>query len=115
MRQGSCGFALYLYLTGNGFTCIVTSPAMIPRRNNVRIKNDRRDALMLARLYRAAELTGIYVPEPEDEAIRDLTRARDDARVAQNAKPNNGSTAFCYGTILFIRARQNGTRPISIG
>ena len=77
------GFALYRYLRGNGFTCIVTSPAMIPRPKNVRIKNDRRDALTLARLYRAGELTGIYVPEPEDEAIRDLGRARDDARMAE--------------------------------
>jgi hypothetical protein len=43
----------------------------------------RRDALTLARLYRAGELTGIYVPEPEDEAVRDLGRARDDARVPE--------------------------------
>ena len=56
---------------------------MIPKRKSVRIKNDRRDALTLARLYRAGELTGIYVPEPEDEAIRDLGRARDDARMAE--------------------------------
>jgi len=82
-EAGPCGFALYRYLSGNGFTCIVTSPAMIPRPKNVRIKNDRRDALTLARLYRAGELTGIYVPEPEDEAIRDLGRARDDARMAE--------------------------------
>ena len=65
-EAGPCGFALYRYLTGNGFTCIVTSPAMIPRPKNVRIKNDRRDAITLARLYRAGELSGIYVPEPED-------------------------------------------------
>ena len=82
-EAGPCGFALYRYLSGNGFTCIVTSPAMIPRPKNVRIKNDRRDAMTLARLYRAGELTGIYVPEPEDETIRDLARARDDVRVAE--------------------------------
>ena len=56
---------------------------MIPKRKSVRIKNDRKDALTLARLYRAGELTGIYVPYPEDEAIRDLTRAREDARLAE--------------------------------
>ena len=82
-EAGPCGFALYRYLTGNGFKCIVTAPAMIPKRKSVRIKNDRRDALTLARLYRAGELTGIYVPDPEDEAIRDLTRARNDARLAE--------------------------------
>jgi len=82
-EAGPCGFALYRYLTGNGFKCVVTSPAMIPKRKTVRIKNDRRDALTLARLYRAGELTGIYVPDPEDEAIRDLARARNDARIAE--------------------------------
>ena len=49
-EAGPCGFALYRYLAGNGFKCIVTSPAMIPKRSNVRIKNDRRDALTLTRL-----------------------------------------------------------------
>ena len=82
-EAGPCGYALYRYLSGNGFKCIVTSPAMIPKRNSVRIKNDRRDALKLARLFRAGELTGIYVPGPEDEAVRDLARARNDARVAE--------------------------------
>jgi transposase len=82
-EAGPCGFALFRYLTGNGFTCIVTAPGLIPKRSGVRIKNDRRDAMTLARLYRAGELTGIYVPDPEDEAIRDLPRARNDARVAE--------------------------------
>jgi len=56
---------------------------MIPKRKSVRIKNDRRDALTLAQLYRAGELTGIYVPDAEYEAIRDLTRACNDARLAE--------------------------------
>jgi len=73
----------YAYLAGNGIHCIVTAPAMIPKRSNDRIKNDRRDALTLARLYRSGELTAIYVPDPEDEAVRDLTRARNDARIAE--------------------------------
>jgi len=53
---------------------------MIPKQSGNRIKNDRRDALMLARLHRAGELIAVYVPLPEDEAIRDLTRAREDAK-----------------------------------
>jgi len=56
---------------------------LIPMLKSVRIKNDRRDALTLARLYRAGELTGIYVPDPEDEAIRDRARARNDTRLAE--------------------------------
>jgi transposase len=60
----------------------VTAPATIPKKNSDRIKNDRRDAYNLARLHRSGDLTAIYVPDPEDEAIRDLIRCRDDARVA---------------------------------
>ena len=82
-EAGPCGFALYRYLAGNGFRCIVTAPAMIPKKSNDRIKNDQRDALTIARLYRSGELTAIYVPDPEDEAVRDLTRACNDARTAE--------------------------------
>jgi transposase len=52
---------------------------MIPRKSGDRIKNDRRDALNLARLHRSGELTAVYVPTVEDEAMRDLTRGREDA------------------------------------
>ena len=86
-EAGPCGFGLYRHLTGNGFSCIVAAPSMIPRKSGVRIKNDSRDAIALARLLRAGELTAIYVPDTEDEAMRDLTRARNDARIAaQKAK-----------------------------
>lgn len=56
---------------------------MIPKRSGDRVKTDRRDAEMLARLHRAGELSAAYVPHPEDEAIRDLTRAREDVNEAQ--------------------------------
>lgn len=82
-EAGPCGFGLYRYLTGNGFKCIIAAPSMIPRRGGVRIKNDSRDATTLSRLLRAGELSAIYVPTPEDEAIRDLTRAREDIRVSE--------------------------------
>lgn len=82
-EAGPCGFGLYRHLKGNGFGCIVAAPSLIPRKNGVRIKNDNRDAISLARLLRAGELTGIYVPDQEDEAVRDLTRARNDARIAE--------------------------------
>ena len=86
-EAGPCGFGLYRHLTGKGFSCIVTAPSMVPKKRGVRIKNDNRDAIALARLHRAGELTPIYVPDTEDEAIRDLTRARNDARIAaQKAK-----------------------------
>ncbi len=81
-EAGPTGFGLYHYLTNNGIDCIVTAPSMIPKKSGVKIKNDRRDAQNLARLHRAGELKAIYVPKPEDEAMRDLIRGRDDARVA---------------------------------
>ncbi len=82
-EAGPCGFGLYRHLAGNGFSCIVAAPSMVPKKSGVRIKNDARDAIALARLLRAGELTAIYVPDTEDEAMRDLTRARNDARIAE--------------------------------
>jgi transposase len=86
-EAGPTGFGLYHYLRKNGIDCIVVAPSMIPKKSGVKIKNDRRDAQELARLHRAGDLTAIYVPEPEDEAMRDLVRGRDDARhAARKAK-----------------------------
>jgi transposase len=62
-------------------TCDVVAPSLIPRRPGDKVKTDRRDAVELARLLRAGDLTAVYVPTVDDEAIRDLCRARDAARV----------------------------------
>ena len=78
-EAGPCGYEIYRHLTRKGFSCKVVAPSKTPRKSGDRIKNDRRDAEMLARLERAGELTEIYVPREEDEAMRDLTRAREDA------------------------------------
>jgi transposase len=82
-EAGPCGYEIYRSLTNQGFDCIVVAPALIPKKSGDRIKNDRRDALNLARLHRAGELQAIYVPTETDEAMRDLTRAREDAKKAQ--------------------------------
>ena len=79
-EAGPCGYQIYRHLTAQGFECDVVAPSRIPKQNGKPIKNDRRDAMMLARLHRAGELTAVYVPRFEDEAIRDLTRAREDAK-----------------------------------
>ncbi len=81
-EAGPCGYALYRHLTRKGIRCSVVAPSMIPKRPGDRIKTDRRDAVNLARLHRAGELTAVFVPGPEDEAIRDLSRAREDAMKA---------------------------------
>jgi transposase len=78
-EAGPCGFWLYRRLRAQGARCMVVSPSMTPRRSGDRVKTDRRDALMLARLARAGELVPIYVPDARDEAVRDLVRAREDA------------------------------------
>lgn len=79
-EAGPCGYDIYRHLTAKDFNCIVVAPSKIPKQAGNRIKNDRRDAQMLARLHRAGELTAIHVPRAEDEAMRDLTRAREDAK-----------------------------------
>jgi hypothetical protein len=79
-EAGPCGYQIYRHLTALGLDCTVVAPSRIPKPSGNQIKNDRRDALMLARLHRAGELTAVYVPRAEDEAVRDLTRAREDAK-----------------------------------
>jgi len=81
-EAGPCGYGIYRHLTRKGFDCMVAAPSMIPKKRGDRIKNDRRDAKTLSRLHRAGELTAVYVPEEEDEAMRDLTRAREDTVIA---------------------------------
>ncbi len=78
-EAGPCGYEIYRHLTAQGFHCDVIAPSMTPKKSGDRIKTDRRDALSLARLYRAGELTPVYVPREDDEAMRDLVRGRGDA------------------------------------
>jgi transposase len=78
-EAGPCGYGIYRYLTKAGHECMVVAPSMIPKRSGNRIKTDRRDSIMLAGLHRAGELMPVYVPREEDEAMRDLVRARQDA------------------------------------
>jgi transposase len=77
-EAGPCGYWLYRYLTKKGYDCWVVAPSLIPKKPGDRVKTDRRDAAQLARLMRWGDLTRVYVPTVEDEAIRDLTRARED-------------------------------------
>jgi transposase len=78
-EAGPCGYWLYRYLTKKGYHCCVVAPSLIPKKSRDRVKTDRRDAMQLARLMRSGELTPVDVPTVEDEAMRDLTRAREDA------------------------------------
>ncbi len=78
-EAGPCGYWLYRYLTKKNLKCWVVAPSQIPKQAGDRVKTDRRDAVQLARLLRSGDLTPGYVPGVEDEAIRDVVRAREEA------------------------------------
>jgi transposase len=78
-EAGPCGYWLYRYLMNKGYDCWVVAPSLIPTKPGDRVKTDRRDAIQLARLARSGDLTVVYVPKVDEEAMRDLTRAREDA------------------------------------
>jgi transposase len=75
-EAGPRGYPLCRFIRSHGAECLIVAPSKVPRQPGDRVKTDRRDADQLARLLRAGELTGIYVPDPQDEAVRDLIRAR---------------------------------------
>ena len=75
-EAGPCGYGLYRQLTELGHDCMVVAPSLIPIKAGDRVKTDRRDATTLAKLHRAGELTSVWVPDSDHEAMRDLIRAR---------------------------------------
>ena len=77
-EAGPCGSWLSRYLQKKGDDCWVVAPSLIPKKAGERVKTDRRDAVQLARLARSGDLTPVDVPTVDDEASRDLTRARED-------------------------------------
>lgn len=97
-EAGPCGYGIYRQLTELGWECHVIAPSLIPRKAGDRIKTDRRDSMMLARLHRAGELTPVWVPDDAQEALRDLTRAREDMKGLQlKAKQRLSAFLLRYG------------------
>lgn len=82
-EAGPCGYETYRTLAALGMICEVVAPSLIPRKAGDRVKTDRRDALSLAQLYRAGELTAVWVPDEAQEAMRDLVRARGDMKAME--------------------------------
>lgn len=78
-EPGPTGFGLQRALSAKGYCCEIIAPSQIPRRAGDRVKTDGRDSIELAECSRAGQLSAIWIPDPEDEAIRDLSRAREDA------------------------------------
>src|SRR5262249_547482 len=118
-EAGPCGYGLHRLLTGYGHECVVIAPSLIPMKAGDRVKTDRRDALTLARLHRAGELTAIWIPDAAHEAMRDLVRARATAvRVLAKARQHvqwrfvkpargRGSRACCHRTLWSSDSARN--------
>lgn len=79
-EAGSTGYGIYRLLLSMDIECLVVAPSLIPKRSGDRIKTDKRDSIRLAQLLRAGELSPVWVPDEDHEALRDLIRARHDAR-----------------------------------
>ncbi len=92
-EAGPCGYGLYRQLMELGHDCQVVAPSKIPKKPGERIKTDRRDANKLAQMLRSGDLTAVWVPDEEQEAMRDLTRARDDLK-AQEKKARQQLNAY---------------------
>jgi transposase len=82
-EAGPTGYVVYWELTALGVKCEVVAPTLVPTKPGDRVKTDRRDALKLARSYRAGDLTAVWVPDAAHEALRDLVRAREAAKKDQ--------------------------------
>ena len=82
-EAGPTGYVVYWQLTALGVRCEVIAPTLVPVKAGDRVKTDRRDALKLARGYRAGDLTPVWVPDAAHEALRDVVRAREAAKKDQ--------------------------------
>jgi transposase len=99
-EAGPCGYGLHRQLVEMGHDCIVVAPSLIPVKAGDRVKTDRRDAVMLAKLHRAGELTAVWVPDAAHEAMRDLVRARATAmRVLGKARQHLQGFLLRHGRI----------------
>lgn len=81
-EAGPCGYGLYRQITAMGHVCIVVAPSLVPHKPGDRVKTDPRDARKLARHFRNGDLTAVWVPDEDHEAMRDLVRARGSAKDA---------------------------------
>ncbi len=84
-EAGPCGYGLYRKMKQAKIECVVVAPSLVPVQSGNRVKTDRRDATKLAHFLRSGDLTEIFVPDEEAEALRDLERAREDAKNAERA------------------------------
>ncbi len=104
-EAGPTGYGLQRQLTGLGHDCAVVAPSLIPKRPGERVKTNRRDAISLAKLHRAGELTRVWIPDPGHEAVRELVRAREAAMEdLRRARQHLQSFLLRHGRVFTGRA-----------
>jgi transposase len=125
-EAGPTGYGLARACAAAGIACTVAAPSKIPRASGDKVKTDRRDAERLARLLRLGELVAVRVPEPHEEAARDLVRAREDARgELMRARHRLSKLLLRQGLVwqarawtlahdAWLRRQRFGSRPLSI-
>ena len=113
-EAGPTGYGLYRQLTTLGHRCTVVAPSLIPRKPGDRVKTNRRDAMQLARLLRAGELTAVRVPDEAHEAMRDLVRARQVA-VDDSRRKRQAISSMMLRQGRTCRARRLGVRATCSG
>lgn len=109
-EAGPTGYGLYRLITALGHSCTVAAPSLIPRKPGARVKTNRRDALALAKLLRAGELTLVWVPDEGHEAMRDLVRARGAAVEDLRAHRQQVSSFMLKHSRIFPGKKTWGTR-----
>lgn len=109
-EAGPCGYGVYREIVESGHACAVVAPSLIPRKPGDRVKTDRRDAVALARLHRSGDLTRVWVPDEEQEAMRDLTRAREDM-LSMQQKARQRLSAFLLRHERVFPGRCRWTKP----
>jgi transposase len=109
-EAGPCGYSLQRVMRKDGIDCIVVAPSLIPVKPGERVKTDRRDARKLALMVQAGLLTEVHPPTPEEEAVRDLTRAREDAKQDQTRARHRLSKFLLRHGEVFREGNQWTTR-----
>src|SRR6266852_1340989 len=109
-EAGPTGYGLYRQITGLGQACNVVAPSLVPKKPGDRVKTNRRDAVSLAKLLRAGELTAVWVPDEGHEAMRDLTRARETAVNDLRAKRQQVSAFLLRQGLHYSEGKQTWSK-----
>ncbi len=109
-EAGPTGYGLYRQIKSLGHECVVVAPSLIPKKPGDRVKTNRRDALSLAKLLRADELTAVWVPDRGHEAMRDLTRARETAMMDLRSKRQQTSAFLLRQGLHYSERKKTWTK-----